>query len=66
MAYSPVILTIGDRRRLHKIRLRLLLRVSIIDAEEARLRFKLAVCEDQLREAGVVVPRRMAQGELRL
>ena len=66
MAYSPVFLTIGDRRRLHKIKLRLLLRMSILDGEEARLKFKLAVCEDQLREAGVTVPRRQTQGVLQL
>jgi hypothetical protein len=66
MAYSPVILTKGDRLRLHKIKLRLQLRMSIIDAEEARLKFKLLVCEEHMRRAGIAIPQRAAQGELRL
>jgi hypothetical protein len=56
MAYSPVILTKGDRERLHKIKLRLQRRLALCDAEEARLKFKLVVCHEHMRRAGIPVP----------
>lgn len=67
MAYCPVILTKGDRLRLHKIKLRLRCRMAVLDAETARVNYQLDVCHEQMRQLGIPVPPpRPTQGELDL
>jgi hypothetical protein len=66
MPYSPVILTNGDRHRLHKMKLRLQIRMLVIDAEEARLKYKLLVCEEHMRRAGIPIPVKPVQQTLSL
>jgi hypothetical protein len=54
--YTPTIILKGDRHRLIKMKYRMQWAMAALDAEEARLRIKLADVEERMRKAGIPIP----------
>jgi hypothetical protein len=54
--YTPTIILKGDRHRLIKMKYRMQWALAALDAEEARLRIKLADVEEEMRRRGIPLP----------